>query len=177
MGDCARLRTAGAASTMVVQQDSGQTAQQLIAAKNKIKVALAVVIAAKKKQVQRDGVDWKKKALAARQTLLALSKTLKSSGQASDDLQGTILHLLCDFKDVQLLQDQQQPQRTAVVQRSANLLSFIDATQVQRLLVAHCNRAGMRRQVQLGVAADCERDPGLEVRKTWAHLGLSLIHI
>lgn len=113
---------------MLLQSDQS-TMQQI--AKDKLKVALAVAITAKKKQVQRDGVDWKKKALAARQTLLALSRTLKSSGQATDDLHGKLMQLLCDFSDPQVLQDQQQAHQTAVAQRSSDLSAFIDATQVQ----------------------------------------------
>lgn len=108
---------------------TGQQAAQQIAAKDNLKVALAVAITAKKKQVQRDGVDWKKKALAARQTLLALSKTLKSSGPASNDLHGKLIRLLGEFSDSHLPEVQQQ-QVTAVAQRGASLSAFIDATQV-----------------------------------------------
>ena len=175
MGDRARMTAevaAAPASDVLLQpQGAAQSTLQQIAAKDKLKVALAVAITAKKKQVQRDGVDWKKKALAARQTLLALSKTLKSSGQASSDLHGNLLHLLREFSDSQLLQGQQQPQQTVVVERSSNLSSFIDATQVQWLLLLDFSRAVKRSWKQLDMAADCERYPGLEVRKTWSHLG------
>lgn len=138
------------APSMLVQNDQSKLQQQQTAAKDKLKVALAVAITAKKKQVQRDGVDWKKKALAARQTLLAVSKTLKSSGQASNDLHGKIIELLGDFSDTPSLQDQQQPQQiTAVAQRSSNLSAFIDATQVQSLILSRGYPAAARCSTKL----------------------------
>lgn len=112
-------------------QQHGAVVEQ-ITQKEKLKVALAVAITAKKKQVQRDGVDWKKKAQAARHTLLALSKTLKSSGRASNELHGRLMQLLSEYSDSELLEAEiEQQNRAAVVERSANLTAFINATQVK----------------------------------------------
>jgi hypothetical protein len=153
------------------QQGSHSTLQQM-STKDKIKVALAVAITAKKKQVQRDGVDWKKKALAARTVLLALSKTLKSFDSASNDLQGKLMQLLSEFTDAHV-QHKQRPQELGTVkQRSADLSAFVDAAQVQSLSERARNFKRTRFQRNaIGSAADCEHDTGPQVRQARAYLG------
>ena len=94
--------------------------------------ALAVALGERKQQTKASEIGWKRKAMAARGTLLKLSKSLKQAeSQNGSDAISAMLHVL-ESTEVEEASTHDTRQPAASLHNQANdLKSFIDAVEVQ----------------------------------------------
>eukprot|EP00892_Ulva_mutabilis_P004859 jgi/Ulvmu1/2745/UM014_0202.1 len=93
----------------------------------KLKVAVAVAIAARKRDARNASTNWKERALSARTALMKVSRTLKASANGSAIAIQAAIHSLAKFESVNPMSQVVERQASDDREKAEQLASFITA--------------------------------------------------